>query len=44
MGFPDHDIINYEFNGKRNFINSGVMLINLKKLREVNAPKLLKDY
>ena len=44
MGFPDHDITNYEFQGKRNFINSGVMLINLKKLREINAPKLFQDY
>ena len=44
MGFPDHDITNYEFNGSRNFINSGVMLINLKKLRQVNAPKLFQEY
>ena len=44
MGFPDHDITKYEFKGRRNFINSGVMLINLKKLREINAPKLFQDY
>ena len=44
MGFPAHDLTYREFNGTRNFINSGVMLINLKKLREVNAPILLQDY
>ena len=44
MGFPDHDLTFRKFNGTRNFINSGVMLINLKKLREVNAPKLFQDY
>ena len=29
MGIPDHDIYNFEFNGKRNFINSGVLLIKI---------------
>ena len=33
-----------EFNGTRNFISSGVLLINLKKLREVNAPILFENY
>ena len=44
MGIPDHDINNFEFNGKRNFINSGVLLINLKNLREVNSTILYRDY
>ena len=44
MGYPGHDLTFYEFNGTRNFINTGVILINLKKLREVNATFLLKDY
>ena len=44
MGFPGVDLINIEFNGTRNFINSGVMLINLKKLREINSSKLFEDY
>ena len=37
MGFPAHEINYLEINGTRNFINSGVMLINLKFLRKVNA-------
>lgn len=44
MGFPGVDLISIEFNGTRNFINSGVMLINLKKLREINSTKLFEDY
>ena len=32
LGFPGHDIVDFEFNGTRNFINSGCMLVNLKKL------------
>ena len=44
MGFPDRDLTFRKFKGTRNFINSGVMLINLKKLREVNAPKLFQDF
>ena len=44
MGFPGLDMIKIEFNGTRNFINSGVMLINLKKLREINSAKLYDDY
>jgi lipopolysaccharide biosynthesis glycosyltransferase len=44
MGFPGHELGYIEINGTRNFINSGVMLINLKRLREDNAPKLFEDY
>ena len=44
MGFPGRDLIFREFNGTRNFINTGTMLINLKKLRQVNAPMLFQDY
>ena len=44
MGFPDNDILHFKFNGRRNFINSGVLLINLKKLRKVNAPQLFQEY
>ena len=44
LGFPGHDLVKFSFNGTRNFINSGVMLINLKKLREINATKLFKDF
>ena len=44
LGFPALDLTIYQFRGTRNYISSGVMLINLKKLREVNAPKLFKDY
>ena len=44
MGFPGHDLTFIEFHGTRNFINTGCILINLKKLREVNATFLLQDY
>ena len=44
MGFPGHDLVFTIFNGTRNFINTGTILINLKKLREVNAPILFQDY
>ena len=44
LGFPGHDLVNFEINGTRNFINSGCMLVNLKKLRESNAPKLFQDF
>ena len=44
LGFPGHDLVDFEFNGTRNFINSGCMLVNLKKLRESNAPKLFQDF
>ena len=44
LGFPGHDLVNFEINGTRNFINSGCMLVNLEKLRECNAPKLFFDF
>ena len=44
MGFPGHEIGYMEINGTRNFINSGVMLVNLKRLREINAPQLFENY
>jgi hypothetical protein len=44
LGIPDHDINHFEFNGKRTFINSGVLLINLKKLREANSSVLYKNF
>ena len=44
LEIPDHDINHFEFNGKRNFINSGVLLINLKKLREANSSVLYKNF
>ena len=44
MGFPGLEIANIEINGTRNFINSGVILINLKLLRKVNASLLFDNY
>ena len=44
MGFPAHEISYLVINGTRNFINSGVMLINLKLLRKINAPKIFEEY
>ena len=44
LGFPGNDLVKFEFNGTRNFINSGCMLVNLKKLREVNASMLFQDF
>lgn len=44
MGFPANDLTKFEFNGTRNYINSGVMLINLKKLREINATLIYQEY
>ena len=44
MGFPGHEIGYIEINGTRNFINSGVMLVNLKLLREVKAPIKYEEY
>ena len=44
MGFPGHEISKMEINGTRNFINSGVMLINLKQLRKMNATKLFENF
>ena len=44
MGFPGHEISYMEINGTSNFINTGVMLVNLKELRKYNATKLFVDY
>jgi lipopolysaccharide biosynthesis glycosyltransferase len=44
MGFPGHEVGYLEINGTRNFINSGVMLINLKSLRRINASLLFDNY
>ena len=44
MGFPGHEVGYLEINGTRNFINSGVMLMNLEKLRKVNASLLFDKY
>ena len=44
MGFPGIEVSYLEINGTRNFINSGVMLINLKMLRSVNASLLFSKY
>ena len=44
MGFPAHEAGYMEINGTHNYINSGVMLINLKLLRRVNAGLLYYKY
>lgn len=44
MGFPGLEVAFLKINGTRNFINSGVMLINLKLLRKVNASILFDKY
>ena len=44
MGAPGVDLVRINFNGTRNFINSGVLLINLKKLREIHSTKLFEEY
>lgn len=44
MGFPGLEVASKIINGTRNFINSGVMLINLKLLRKVNASLLFDKY
>ena len=44
LGFPGHEVSYLVINGTRNFINTGVLLINLKLLREINAPILLEKY
>ena len=43
MGFPGHEIGYMVINGTRNFINSGVLLINLKELRKMKATKLFEN-
>ena len=44
MGFPGHEIGYVVIEGTRNFINSGVMLVNLKELRKIRAPILYDRY
>ena len=44
MGFPGHEISYLEIHGTRNFINTGVILINLKSLRKINAHLLFEKY
>ena len=44
MGFPGLEVAGRKIHGTRNFINTGVMLINLKLLREVNASLLFDKY
>jgi len=44
MGFPSIDLSSEVINGTRNFINSGVILINLKSLRNINASILYDNY
>ena len=44
LGFAGLEIGKIIINGTRNFINSGVMIINIKELRKINAPKLFENY
>ena len=44
MGFPEHNITSPQSNEKKNLINTGVLLINLKELRKINGTKVLQDY
>lgn len=44
MGFPGIEVKHTIIKGTRNFINSGVMLINLKLLRKVNASLLFDKF
>ena len=44
MGIPNMEIGLMEINGTRNFIGAGVMLINLKELRRLNATNLFVQY
>ena len=44
LGFPSHEVSYLSINGTRNFINSGVMLINLKLLRKINSSILFENY
>lgn len=44
MGFPGLEIRHLQIKGTRNFINSGVMLINLKSLRKLKASLLFENY
>ena len=44
MGIPNLEIRDTVINGTRNFIGAGVMLINLKELRRLNATNLFVQY
>lgn len=44
MGFPSLEISYMVINETRNFINSGVILINLKLLRKINASSIFKNF
>lgn len=44
LGFPALEIGNLVINGTRNFIVTGVMLVNIKELRKVNALYLFESY
>ena len=44
LGFPGIELSYLSINGTRNFINSGVMLINLKLLRKINSSLLFENY
>jgi lipopolysaccharide biosynthesis glycosyltransferase len=44
LGFPGHEVSYFSINGTRNFINTGVILINLKLLREIKSLNLLENY
>ena len=43
LGFPGHEVSYFSINGTRNFINTGVILINLKLLREIKSLNLLEN-
>lgn len=44
MGIAAQDIKRVVINGTRNFIGAGVMLINIKELKKINAPYLFENY
>ena len=44
MGLAAQDIRRLVINGTRNFIGAGVLLINLKELKKINAPYLFEKY
>ncbi len=44
MGIAAQDIKRVVINGTRNFIGAGVMLINIKELKKINAPYVFENY
>lgn len=44
LGFPALEIGKLVINGTKNYIGAGVMLVNIKELRKVNAPYLFEAY